>query len=106
MDRRIRSAIGNALRTAGSSYAAAFAAGFPESTMYCTLDANDVRHLTSATAWDGYLVYSPIARLIPPRGGLLGSPALTSGYRAHPMSSTTPASMAPLSASPLAAAYT
>src|SRR3954464_4279102 len=106
MDSRIRSAIGNALRTAGSSYAAALAAGFPESTMYCTLDFNEVMHLTSSTAWAGYLVYSPIARLIPPNGGLLVSPAITSGYRAHAMSSTTLASMAALSASPLAAAYT
>ena len=59
------------------------AAGLPESTMYSTLLSSEVTHLTSSTAWLGYLVYSPIARLIPPSGGLLGSPAITSGYRAQ-----------------------
>src|SRR3954447_14354080 len=47
-----------------------------------------------------------MARLMPPSGGLLASPARTSGYRAQPMSSTTACVVAPLGISLFAAPYT
>src|SRR4029079_5354845 len=66
----------------------------------------EVTHLSRSSASCGWVVKLPMPRLIPPSGGLLCSPALTSGYRAQPMSSTTDWSMAPDSTSPLAAPYT
>src|SRR4051794_23337995 len=70
------------------------------------LFGSEVTHFTRLRACCGCLVYAPIARLMPPSGGALGTSALTLGYRAQPMSATTDWAMPPPLTSSFAALYT